>query len=293
MIYVTTVHWVDPKWIVPQRRALDRHLPGPFRVFGNLEGIGHEHDRHFDHVTRTGGPHPTKLNALADAVAAEAADDDVLIFLDGDAFPVRGLHPWLGDLLAAHPLVAVRRDENGGDTQPHPCFCATTVGFWRHIGGDWRPAPWTRPDGTTAEDVGGKLLGVLEGAGVAWHPLLRSNHHDLHPVFYGIYGSRIYHHGAGFRPPIARVDGSQVSLARYDQWEILPRHARTRSVLDVRPRHAVQLVRRVGTRVRRRDLTAYIRSEQRRSDEIYRQICTDPTFHRQFESRVSQRSPAP
>ena len=38
MIYIATVHWVDPKWIVPQRRALDAELTAPFRVFANLAG---------------------------------------------------------------------------------------------------------------------------------------------------------------------------------------------------------------------------------------------------------------
>ena len=95
--------------------------------------------------------------------------------------------------------MAVRRDENLGDPQPHPSFCATTVGFWRDIGGDWRGGEWVNAAGMTVCDAGGKLLHTLEERGVDWMPLLRTNTLDLHPLWFAVYGHRIYHHGAGFQ----------------------------------------------------------------------------------------------
>jgi len=42
-----------------------------------------------------------------------------------------------------------------------------------------------------------------------WYPLLRSNGRNLHPIWFGIYGDIIYHHGAGFRAPVSRYDLQQ------------------------------------------------------------------------------------
>ena len=40
-----------------------------------------------------------------------------------------------------------------------------------------------------------------EPRGIEWRPLLRSNGTDLDPLYFGIYGDVVYHHGAGFRIP--------------------------------------------------------------------------------------------
>src|SRR5205814_5194913 len=81
--------------------------------------------------------HTEKLNALAGTICARGADDDLLLFLDGDAFPIAPLYDLAETVRGPVPLVAVRRDENLGDPQPHPSFCLTTVGFWKRIEGDW------------------------------------------------------------------------------------------------------------------------------------------------------------
>jgi hypothetical protein len=112
--------------------------------------------------------------------------------------------------LARAPLLAVRRAENDNDPQPHPCFCVTRVGTWRSLGGDWSVGPLV---GTSKEDVGGRLLQQLELTNTPWVEVLRSNRRDLHSVFFGIYGDVIYHHGAGFRPPVARADLVQLDSA--------------------------------------------------------------------------------
>ena len=50
------------------------------------------------------------------------------------------------------------------------------------------------------------MLGILKDHNINWLELLRSNHKNLHPVFFGIYGDIFYHHGAGFRPNTSRFD---------------------------------------------------------------------------------------
>jgi hypothetical protein len=201
MIYVATVHYRSPAWIEIQTGHLREHVPGPMQIWTSLEGIDPSYGRHFDRVLEQRGSHAGKLNHLAFEISQVAADDDLLVFLDGDAFPIadptglieRGLS---GD----SELVAVRRAENVEEPQPHPCFCVTTVGLWRRLPGDWTAGPtWPGARGVPTTDVGGNLLRRLEATGTRWTEVLRSNRKDLDPLYFAIYGEAIYHHGAGFR----------------------------------------------------------------------------------------------
>lgn len=200
MLHVATVHFRSPRWIEIQTRHLREHLPVPHRIWTSLEGIDPAYARHFDRVLEQRGPHAGKLNHLALEIGAEAAEDDLIMFLDGDAFPIRDPMPTLTENLPRFPLIAVRRAENVDEPQPHPCFCVTTVGTWRELGGDWSASfPWSGPHGARTSDVGGNLLRALELSGTPWLPLLRTRGETDHPLFFGTYGDLIYHHGAGFR----------------------------------------------------------------------------------------------
>jgi hypothetical protein len=207
------VHWRNPRWLEPQRRYLARNLEKPYRVYADLEGI--DDNGGFDVVTRLAvdddapSSHAAKLNALAELITRDADPDDVLVFLDGDAFPVAPLNRFLECALARFPLAAIRRDENLGDKQPHPSFCATTVGFWQELGGDWSRGPrwtWANDLGWRVEDAGGKLLAALTERKIEWYPLRRTNPVNVHPVLFGLYDDLVYHHGAGFRQVFDRVD---------------------------------------------------------------------------------------
>jgi len=289
MIHVATVHWMDSKWIAPQSRGLSSFISAPYRTYANLQGVEPRFDVRFSYTTRSGGTHADKLNALARTIAEQAEPEDLLVFVDGDAFPIRPLDGWLAELLAEYPLAAVRRDENAGDLQPHPCFCVTTVGFWRDVEGDWRAGTWVTDQGVEASDVGGRLLSILNDRSMAWRPILRSNAIDLHPLLYGLYDGHIYHHGAGFRPPIARVDEANVPVSENEQYLYLRTQARAKSLKDLRLSHARTLLRLGRHSVRARKLNAYIRTEERRSDEMYRAICEAPDFYRRLETPDSMR----
>lgn len=210
MLHVATVHFYSDRWLGPQLEYLARNLNRPYRVWATLEGI--DARPYADRVREVVPPpawlkHAEKLNGLAEAITRESDPDDQLVFLDGDAFPIAPLDSFLDDTLARYPLAAVRRDENHGDRQPHPCFAATTVGFWKEIGGDWRRGyQWRNASGSVTSDVGGNLLGILERGGIEWLPLLRTNRRDLRPPWFAVYEDLVYHHGAGFRPPISRAE---------------------------------------------------------------------------------------
>jgi hypothetical protein len=210
MIHIATTHYGTERWIDLQLRHLGRHTPEPYRVYACLSRVGQPYLSRLHFAVEGKGRLGQNLNFLAGVIGEQAREDDLLVFLDGDAFPIDA---WVGPargFLADSPLAAVRRDENAGDPQPHQCFCVTTPRFWKEIGGDWSPGPtWTTAAGQSATDHGAKLWKILEERGVAWQPILRSNTRNLHPLWFGIYGKVVYHHGAGFRAPMSRLDGAQ------------------------------------------------------------------------------------
>jgi hypothetical protein len=171
----------------------------------------------FDHVEVMKGAHRHKLDALGCRVVRDLSEDDgdILIFLDGDAFPIRPLTPFIGSLLGEAPLGAICRIENEED-YPHPSFCATTAGFWRDLGGTWEIS--SDPSAPTNELGGGRLRDLLREHGVDWRRLLRTNAFNPHPVMFGLYAGVIYHHGAGFRRPITAADRKPWEQPMRDGW---------------------------------------------------------------------------
>ncbi len=199
-LHVATVHYRSPQWIEIQTRHLREHIRVPYQTWTSLEGIDPSYGVHFDRVLEQRAAHAAKLNHLAMEISHVADEDDLLMFLDGDAFPIADPMPLIEDGLARAPLMAVRRAENAEEPQPHPCFCVTTVGTWRSLPGDWTAGPtWPGAHGKPTSDVGGNLLRKLELANTPWVQVLRSNRNDLDPLHFAIYGDAIYHHGAGFR----------------------------------------------------------------------------------------------
>lgn len=201
-VHVATVHYRSPRWIETQVEHLRRHVAEPLQIWGSIQGIDPHHARHFDRVIEHVGSvsHPEKLNHLALEISSEADDEDIVMFLDGDAFPIADLGALLAEGLGRAPLVAVRRTEHADEPHPHPCFCVTTVGFWRALPGDWSKGyTWLDADGTPASGVGANLLRALELSATPWVELHRSNGTAPHPALFAVYGGVIYHHGAAFR----------------------------------------------------------------------------------------------
>jgi hypothetical protein len=194
------VHFGSPQWIEVQTRHIREHVHVPYKTWTSLQQIEPSYSRYFDRVIDQQGSHAGKLNHLANEILHAARDDDLLMFLDGDAFPIADPMPQIEGSLARAPLMAVRRRENSGDPQPHPSFCTTTVAAWRTLSGDWSAGhSWVNDAGERVSDVGGNLLRKLELTHTPWVEVLRSNKRELDPIFFGVYGGVVYHHGAGFR----------------------------------------------------------------------------------------------
>ena len=201
MIYVLTVHWESAFWIPIQHKYLARFMKNPYKTFAFLNGIDRDYSKFFqyscfENIT----DHPTKLNLLAEMVLLFAEDEDFLFFLDGDAFPINDVDDRFMSIVREKKLAAVQRFENNGDIQPHPSFCATTVGFWREVQGTWHKGfCWKNHQGEMVTDTGGNLLKILQDHHIDWYKMRRSNKKNLHPLAFAIYDDLIYHHTIGFR----------------------------------------------------------------------------------------------
>jgi hypothetical protein len=239
MLYVVTVHHASPRWIEIQTSHIRRHIGVPHEIWTSLERIDPSYGSYFDTVLELQAPHAPKLNAIVTEICEVAEDGDLLMFLDGDSFPIADPMPLVQEALTQAPLVAVRRAENGNEPQPHPCFTVTSVGTWKKLRGDWTSGyTWPGVHGRPNSDVGGNLLRKLELAGMPWVQVLRSNRHNPDPLYLAIYGDIVYHHGAGLTgglspahralaPKPAPLPGNPVGAAaarlinrlRWNRWE--------------------------------------------------------------------------
>ena len=276
MIYVLTVHWQTPLWIPIQHKYLNRFVTKPFKTFAFLTGIDRDYSKYFhyscfEEIT----DHAAKLNILADMVLLFAPDEDILIFLDGDAFPIHEIDDSFISKMKEHKLAAVQRIENNGDIQPHPSFCATTVGFWKRIRGTWhRGFCWKNNQGELITDVGGDLLKILQEHHIDWYKMLRSNKKNLHPLAFGIYENLIYHHALGFRKDY----GGRIAMVQWDGKEMLkrldvrilnrliPKHSRLKWIINPYYRGRLQLREEFG----------------KLSTEVANMILNNEDFYREF-----------
>jgi len=216
MIHIATTHWKGDQWVEIQQKYLRRFIEEPYQVYAFVGDARKDYRSQFffysteelfeGRKVRPMVDHPIRLNFLADVIRSHAEPHELLIFLDGDAFPIMPFVDRVRELVHKHQLVAIRRDENKGEEHPHPAFCATTVGFWEEIQGNWRPGFPCISGIPGATDVGGNLLNILRDKKIEWYPVLRSNKKNIHSLWFGLYGGMIYHHGAGFRAPCGRID---------------------------------------------------------------------------------------
>jgi hypothetical protein len=277
MIHIATVHWAHDRWIDVQLAYLERNFDEPFRVYAWLDKGMQQHAAKFFYSTDIPiKEHELKLTLLGDLVAYAADPEDTIVFIDGDAFPIAPIGPFLRETLERYPLVAVRRDENNGDPQPHPLFCAMRASLWLDLPGDWRRGhKWLDEQGQRVTDVGGNLLGLLEERGIEWKPLVRTNKVNPHPLQFGVYGDLVYHHGGGFR----KTAGGRIS------W--MPQRRSLRSTW--RGRLAARLPRKGRLGWLRRKIDPDYRYRQALADrlaavneEVFELIKRDDEFYRQL-----------
>ena len=227
MIHVITIHHHCERWIKLQHRYLNKHVQD-CKVWAYIDRIPewqkHQESFHFakpsgklDLERCTPGHegsrnHWTKLNKLTSLVIedSDTKEDDILVWLDSDAFPLVPLNPFIEAKLEKFPFVAVQRPENLGDKYPHPSFACSTVKFWKEHSLTWSGDPVNRKGGR--HDTGGKLLIYFLEHDIEWYRLRRTASLTKHPVWFTIYDNLIYHHGAGSRGRGCRAGNKGLSF---------------------------------------------------------------------------------
>lgn len=223
MIYLITNHHTTDKWIKIQSTYLEQNAPRgvDYKVCCGITETPEspylknkkENNYIFYNLDYAKNDHSVKLNELFEKCKKDFApkDEDVLIFIDPDAFPIS---PSWVDMIKKPlekedvPFVAVCREENiepllreDQKPYPHACFSATTYGFWESNNLSWELDP-----AQGASCAGVLLAQWLKKHRHPWRKILRSNVYNLHPLNYAIYGGIIYHHGSGNRPTYDSVD---------------------------------------------------------------------------------------
>jgi len=210
MINIATIHHETPKFMKIQKEYLEKTTSSEFRVYCGTSHLTPtvDHYKFVDFSDYISDQHWERLDCLASTICEEAADEDLLVFMDSDAFPIIDWVDRVNSVLEDYPIVAIVRRENPEKllaeedlNYPHPCFCVTTVGFWKEHQLSWKLDP---PTG--AQSAGVVLHRKLRDLNIDWGALIRSNAINIHPLYFGIYGGVIYHHGAGNREVYDSID---------------------------------------------------------------------------------------
>lgn len=256
MIHIITSHHNTEEFILPQIHFLKQNLKQEYKIWAYFDPEDKskikkykdyfyflEYPPSLIQIIKQGGTskdityknepgsldaHYLKLDHLTSKVITDenTDDNDILLFLDGDSFPIAPIDDFIEEKLKRYELCAIQRLENGFDLQPHGSFTLTTVELFKRIKPSWSPGfSWVNDFLSVRTDVGGEILRKLIEHRIDWFPLRRSNKQNIHPVCFGVYDDLIYHHGAGFR---GKIDGftlkhrpNQNTEEMYEQARIL------------------------------------------------------------------------
>lgn len=213
MLRIITIHHDTDAFVEIQAIYLKKYIKEEYTVFSGMSGIeidkfvkkrnsGEEIYKNysFADLKNTTHQHYLRMNLLYDALnkSGQLKDDDVLIFLDGDAFPINEV---TFSSFKEFPVQAVSRRENIEPAlndkykpYPHPVFFATTVSFWKE-----HNMTWELDEADGAGTAGPTFARMLNAKKIPWKELLRSNVMNIHPLNFAVYGGFIYHHGSGNR----------------------------------------------------------------------------------------------
>ena len=98
LIHIATVHYKNDRRLHVQLRYIRRCFAEPYRVYailnkiekklGDLFYFSEDFNPLLSHSKTISQEHVKELNYLASKIVLEANNEDLLIFMDGDAFPI-------------------------------------------------------------------------------------------------------------------------------------------------------------------------------------------------------------
>jgi hypothetical protein len=214
MIHILTVHWASEHWIDIQTRAFARHIKQDYRTYTRLGNMSEgEYERNsfkFD-VCLQGKvgevSHQSDAFKLLIPIVKEAMEDgDTIMVFDSDAFPVEDIDEWALGKLKEYPFVGLEEPNHEWDQNhkiPHCAFWCFPAEYLNE-GIDY---PMSRKM-TSAQGnwLGGVVQWLKDNDKFNYYPVQRSNVVNYHPLYFGLYEDKIYHHWAGSRDMITRPD---------------------------------------------------------------------------------------
>ena len=199
-----TNHHKTHKWMNIQSKYIKKNTKTDYKIICGIT------DFSIKDISSELNLRHSKMNKMAEILSTfEPHDTDIIVFIDPDAFPIT--EDWYGIIckkLEKYPFLAISREENiepllndKFKPYPHPCFCATTYGFWKKNNLSWALDP------NRGASCAGVLLGEsFKNNNIEWYKMLRTNCCDLHPLMFGIYDNMIFHNGSGNRPAYDSID---------------------------------------------------------------------------------------
>lgn len=214
-IHIITIHYNSSNWLDLQLKKINKHFENfkIYTIYNKMDMSNHENQFNyckwgrvrnkgvnFDGIPRRSWNHWTKLNNLTNMVVndVDTNDDDILIWLDCDAFPVADVNDFIESKLKEFEFFAINRKEMNNSVIPHPSFAGCKVKLWKKFNLSWEGIPHA-PLGKETQDTGGKMYDILQKNNIEWYKLNLSHSLTPHTYYFAIYDSLVYHHGAGTR----------------------------------------------------------------------------------------------
>ena len=219
MIHIYTLHFKDDYWVDLQIKSFKKYIKVPYKSYAIFSHMNQEmYDRRKDdfdyfevrekgrHIHKGGNYHPTDGNRhIFPVIKQNLEAGDIVIRIDSDAFFVDDVNEKFVDKVINKKFLAMYEPEHEWDLNyiaPHPAFYAFR-GEYLNQGLDAAMSEMVE-DGHS--NWWGLLMNWYKENKIDWYPLKRSNQINLHPIYFGIYDNLVYHHFAGSRDKVTRVD---------------------------------------------------------------------------------------
>ena len=219
MIHIYTLHFKNDYWVNLQIESFKKHIKVPYKsyaIFSHMSQEMYERNKdNFDyfevrekgkHIHKGGNYHPTDGNRhIFPIIKQNLNDGDIVIRIDSDAFLIDDITDEFIDKINDKKFIAMYEPEHEWDLNykaPHPAFYAFRSEYLNQ--GLDKAMGEMHEDGQS--NWWGLLMDRFKDKKIDWYPLNRSNKINLHKIYFGIYDDLVYHHFAGSRDRITRVD---------------------------------------------------------------------------------------
>tara|TARA_B100000900_G_C20580400_1_gene717277 strand:- start:54 stop:890 length:837 start_codon:yes stop_codon:yes gene_type:complete len=228
MLHIYTLHFKNDYWVDLQVESFKKHIKVPYKSYAIFSHMNQEmydrNENNFDYfevreegrrLHKGGHYHPTDGNRHIFPIIKENLNDgDVVIRIDSDAFLIDDITDEFIDKINDKKFIAMYEPEHEWDLNykaPHPAFYAFRSEYLNQ--GLDKAMGEMHEDGQS--NWWGLLLDWFTDNKIDWYPLNRSNKINLHQIYFGIYDDLVYHHFAGSRDKITRVDRKKAGQTQF------------------------------------------------------------------------------